>query len=424
MGRFLRRISTFISAFEERSGQYPLLSLRRAFYRDDSRSRIKEIRRSGASGDVVEISKFVSLLSDPVPGVRRCAAWSLGMSADPTTTKVLFERSLTERCDEVRFALAVACVRCGGPVSLCWDVLTEPTQRTVPSWYGPKRMSSFSSDFGDLAVRWTLALNPKGDSNRPESLRPVRAEEIRSQVLDELNERPNDPALLRSLAILQHPMDFELLDTEHSGRGSHHARVERLGIHGDPRAIPTIVKTLRAIDVDPSRGYTSRAAAATALGRIGSSDIGGVIARAIADEIQDHEGRPGAGLGVQFPVISLLIEALGEVGDRAQASTLIDHLGHAHGSARGGLYLPAMIALWKLDTAAVVASLLRCDDEFIVSNALAALGAMGCKSHLIEWVTDPRTRIRDVVQCSLSQMERLDDRQADYIDEFIATQLA
>jgi HEAT repeat protein len=70
-------------------------------------------------------------------------------------------------------------------------------------------------------------------------------------------------------------------------------------------------------------------------------------------EAIDHEGRPGAGLGIQFPVRTTLIWAVGELQDKRAVSVLLPFLNDDAGSPTGGFYLAAMDALWKLGPTAV-----------------------------------------------------------------------
>jgi len=62
----------------------------------------------------------------------------------------------------------------------------------------------------------------------------------------------------------------------------------------------------------------------------------------------DHEGRPGAGLGIQFPVRTTIVWALGETQEKRAIPKLIELLSEDSGSALGGLYLSAMDALIKI----------------------------------------------------------------------------
>jgi HEAT repeat protein len=72
-------------------------------------------------------------------------------------------------------------------------------------------------------------------------------------------------------------------------------------------------------------------------------------------EAIDHEGRPGAGLGIQYPVRTNIIWALGEIQDPRAIPALVALLGDDAGSALGGFYLAAMDALVKIGGAATPA---------------------------------------------------------------------
>jgi len=177
------------------------------------------------------------------------------------------------------------------------------------------------------------------------------------------------------LAALRHPDDFALLVAarDQAGRRGDHALLEALGIHGHPRALFVLRDALHARDVDPARGFTQRRIAADGIGRIGLSAGVSLLRGALKDERSDFEGRPGAGLGIQYPVRANLLWALGELGDPAAIPDLVHHLADATGSAFGGFYLPAMDALWRIGPAARPA-LERCA---LGANPLAAGNAVG-----------------------------------------------
>ena len=152
-----------------------------------------------------------------------------------------------------------------------------------------------------------------------------------------------------------------------------------LGVGGDPRALPLLVDALRATDVDPGRGFTQRRLAATAIGRIGLRAATPVLLRALQDEALDFEGRPGAGMGIQYPVRTNLLWALGEVADPAAVPTLLSYLGNTSGSAFGGFYLAAMDALTKIGPAAEPAlnAVLHTAPDTEAAHALGVLVALG-----------------------------------------------
>ena len=93
------------------------------------------------------------------------------------------------------------------------------------------------------------------------------------------------------------------------------------------------------------------------------------------DEALDHEGRPGAGLGIQRPVRASMLAALGELGDVSIAPYIAGYLGNTSGTAHGGYYLQAMDALVKLG-AKREAELLVGADEVTAANARGVIDAL------------------------------------------------
>ena len=183
------------------------------------------------------------------------------------------------------------------------------------------------------------------------------------------------------LAALRHPEDFDRLvrARDQAGRRGDHALIEALGAHGDPRAFPVLKAALHARDVDPGRGFIQRRLAADGIGRLGLAAGVPLLSAALRDERADFEGRPGAGLGVQYPVRANLLWALGELGSVGAVPDLVAHLGDCTGSAFGGFYLPAMDALVRIGEPAR-AALERCaagPDELPAANAVGVLIALG-----------------------------------------------
>ena len=131
------------------------------------------------------------------------------------------------------------------------------------------------------------------------------------------------------------------------GKRGHNAWLIALGRSGDPRAIPALTAALRLVAVDPGRGFALRRLAALGLGRMGLPSLGSELLRAFHIEGAE-EGRPGAGLGIQYPVRGVLVWAMGECQAPNTVSLLCSLLGDRSGTAQGGLYLPAMGALVKL----------------------------------------------------------------------------
>ena len=61
-------------------------------------------------------------------------------------------------------------------------------------------------------------------------------------------------------------------------------------------------------------------------------------------EALEHERRAGARLGIQRSIREAILASLGEL--QAGQSVAMPYLGNADSTASGGLYLPAMDALW------------------------------------------------------------------------------
>jgi hypothetical protein len=188
-------------------------------------------------------------------------------------------------------------------------------------------------------------------------------------------------ATLLRLAALRDPADhdFFLMLRKTAGRRGDHAVLAALGTHGDPRGLRVLRDALGARDVDPGRGFTPRRPAADGIGDLGLAAGVGLLVAAVADERADFEGRPGAGLGIQYPVRANLLRALGEIGGPAGVPTLLAALSDTSGSAFGGFYLPAMDALVRLGPVAVPAlrRWMRTADEEGLANAVGVLAAIG-----------------------------------------------
>jgi len=346
----------------------------------------------------------VALLQDPVPGVRRAAAWSLGWHARGAALAALWSAARRERCDQVRVAMAVGAVRCGAEPARAWALLRDAASRQIATFYGRRQIAeAVEAGVDAVARRWlrTLALDaPPGSSPADVSVRDPR--ELRVELHRRLDADPEDRRSLLQLALLQHPEDHERIVGRKwvSGRRESHAICEALGEHGDPRGCATLVRELRAVNVDPGHGFAGRRASATALGRIGDPSVGAVLARALVDEARDFEGTPGAGMGIQFPVRSVILVAVGEAGCVDQAPLLASYLGDVHGSALGGFYLPAMDALWKLGKPEVLGPVLRAG-ELPAANAVGVLAAMGEVARVRALVGDPRPRVAETARLGL-----------------------
>ena len=355
--------------------------------------RVRAVRELGVRQDAEATPLLTELLGDPVPGVRRAAAWALAMDGSPAHQRTLAAAASAERCDEVRLMMSAAMVRCGSTVSAGWAILEAAAGRQLATFYGPKRTAdAISAGVSHCAQRWALLLEPEGDHRSPAALRPQPLTLLREAALSGLQRDPEDRRLLKQLGALGHPADLPILLKKHAGRRTRHVVTEALGMHGDPRAMASLTATLKAIP-DPGQGFASRRVAGEALGRLGCPEVGKTLERALEQEALEFEGRPGAGLGVQFPVRSVLLVALGESGSQRHSTLLAGYLSNTHGSALGGFYLPAMDALWKLGDADAPAALLHSDEALVVANAIGVLGGMGEGARVQRFVRDPRPRV-------------------------------
>lgn len=142
---------------------------------------------------------------------------------------------------------------------------------------------------------------------------------------------------------------------ESAGRRGDHALLAALGVHGHPDALDDFLAAMRARDVDPGRGFTQRRIAADGMGELGLRAGVSALSTALTAERTQFEGRPGAGLGIQYPVRANILRALGEIADVSAVPVLLPYLDDVSGSAFGGFYLPAMDALVKIGLPAVPA---------------------------------------------------------------------
>jgi hypothetical protein len=272
---------------------------------------------------------------------------------------MLSQAFASERTEEGICILGAALVRAGGDPVAVEQVLALRERNTVMTFGGWREPGTEA-----LSVRYKLGLG----KNR----------EILRQKLQAGEEERED---ILALAALRHPEDFALLVSvrERLGRRGDHAAITGLGLHGDPRALPILKALLFATDVDPGRGFAQRRLSAVALGRVGLREALPWLERALRYEALDFEGRPGAGLGIQYPVRTDLLWAIGEIADPASVKTLLGYLGNIHGSALGGFYLAAMAALVKIGPLALPAleAFVWEAPEVAAANAVGVMGAIG-----------------------------------------------
>lgn len=355
--------------------------------------RIRALRQMGVCTEF-ESSVFLrDALSGQAPGVRCAAAWSLGWRGDPSHAPELLRAAALERCDGVRWAMAIGAVRCGAAAAPAWEVIRSGSERTLFTWSGCRQPGSLLG-FGLMEARdhWRVALAFDGEPT--ELPQPIPVASLRAQSLSRCLADPDDRQALMDLAVFQHPDDWPVIAgrLNHQGRRMRHAVTDAMGVHGDPRSVEALLRVLHAVDVDPGHGFSARARAARALGLIGMPTVRAHLIRALDDEALDHEGRPGAGMGIQTSVRTTILAALGEVGASGAADVLAGYLANTTGTACGGFYLAAMDSLVKLDAVGAVRGLLS-GSEVRVANGLGVLRAAGRMEELIPWKKDARERV-------------------------------
>lgn len=338
------------------------------------------------------------LLTDPRAAVRRAAIGAVGHLGARDLAAALRAAAAKERTEEGQLAIAVALARCGEPAEPLTAALQRLDGRLLVTVGGPRAPSAVLGG-PPLVERFWLALGGTGAARARVDL---LAERRAAVVASPTGGRGGDA--VQGLAALQHPDDLPVLLGlfRSSGRRGEHALFTALGLAGDPRAAPVLRAALRATDVDPGRGFAQRRIAATALGRLSLTEATPWLLRALEDEAADYEGRPGAGLGIQYPVRTNLLWALGEIGSPTAVPALLAHLADTHGSALGGFYLPAMDALVKLGEPAFAALRAAAAEapETTAAHAVSVLAAAG--EPVDRWRTDRRATVRRIAESCLA----------------------
>lgn len=370
--------------------------LARAVRRGSEALAVRAVRALGERDEEAAVDFLVPLLVDERAGLRRAAMASLGHLGRARALPALEAAWARDHTEEGRITNAVAQVRCGADPTERLAALEAYERRSAYTWQGP-RSPTGAVAAPPLAMRFWQGLSDDPPHVQPRAaLRASRRAALGRTAVEGSDER----TLLQALGALRHPddHDFLLAHLRSAGRREEHAISIALGLCGDPRAFKPIADLLFATDVDPGRGFTQRRLAATALGRLGLRDATPVLLRALENEALDYEGRPGAGMGVQYPVRTNLLWAMGEVGDPATIPTLAGYLANTHGSAFGGFYLPAMDALYKLGPAAAPAMRQLAADgaEIVAGNAVGVLAAIG--EDVRPWQNDPRPAVAAVAR--------------------------
>ncbi len=287
-------------------------------------------RAARATVDPAAAEPLAALLDDPRAAVRRAAADALGRLGERRVLSRIEDAFARERTLEGRLALAVAATRIGGAAAAWRAALAAVDGRQVRTEAGMRAPGQLL-DHPPLTARFDVATSD--------------APALPSDVDD-----PAARAAVVAVAAARRPEDYARLRAfgASAGRRGAHALLLAAGLHGDPRWAPDLEAALRAMDVDPGRGFTQRRLAALSLGRVGLRTSVPALLRALAVERRDYEGRPGAGMGIQYPVRAEILVALGEIGDPRVVPTLRAHLRETTGSAVGGLHIPALDALDRL----------------------------------------------------------------------------
>ena len=299
--------------------------LARVLRRGDEGLRIRAARALSLHAEEQATALLVALLTDPSPGVRRAAARGLGRRSVDTGLEAALD---LERSHTVLVDLAAARIRCGHSGAEVEAAL----ERAV--------LVPFQTVRGERTPEEGIGLGVASVSAELE------------QALDEAEVDPGEPQGLEDLGARGRPEDFELLREARRtlGKRGENSWLIAAGRNGDPRFVDELVHSLARMDLDPGRAFAHRRLSALSLGRVGDRSVAKRLVQALEVEALEHEGRPGAGLGIQYPVRTVLLWALGEL--QSEPEVLVGYLGNLHGSALGGFHLPAMGALWKLGEAA------------------------------------------------------------------------
>jgi len=156
------------------------------------------------------------------------------------------------------------------------------------------------------------------------------------------------------------------------------------GIEGDPINVHSVVRALATIEAAPGVGFALRRVSAKALGRFGVPRTSRHLLKALKKEELEHEGRPGAGMGIQYPVRMDIIHSLGELQSHDAVPALLKLLDARQSSPKGGLHVPAMDALCKIlkndsntattkRTTALIEKLAMSDHKASAINAVGVL---------------------------------------------------
>lgn len=327
------------------------------------------LRLSRGTGAILAARRLVELgeggslehlLHSPIPGMRAAAADGCSDSGR------LLQALNVERCASVAGVMAARSILSGAEHSEVQALLERQVLVSVNTPAGKRTPeATLGLGIGEPVQDLGLAL------------------EARQAALAALGSASPGPALwqaMEALSMHRQPEDYPRLQElfGSAGKRGQNSLLLAMGRLGDPRALPMLLDNLARMDVDPGRGFAWRRLSALAVGRIGDPSAAPSLRRALEVEALEYEGRPGAGLGIQFPVRAVMLWALGELQDPDSAEVLAGYLDHNSGSALGGFHLPAMGALYKLGAAArpILERVARGGSEQARGNAMAVLEAL------------------------------------------------
>ena len=271
---------------------------------------LEELR--GLEEPTIDVAE--ELAGEQTPGFRRHAARIAGNLGGERAERLLEEMGRRERVESVVAEVAIAAAKLNRR-ELAEEIIDRHLSTAVPG--GERRLAS------------ATGVTREGLLSRLDDEAYLVASKGRGSALNELLGKPSRGESQRSLRLH--------------------------GVVGDPRSIKPLTRTLAELGGDPGGGYARRRLSARSLGMIGLPTAIAPLLRALNRERQEFEGKPGAGMGVQYPVRNDIIQALGELQAVEAIPQLLELLDEREVSPRGGMHLPAMAALLKIGPPAIEA---------------------------------------------------------------------
>lgn len=270
------------------------------------------------SFDSIKVDEF---LTNPMPAYRLSAIWAITYHVQKSYVNRLEDMLKSERRMNIRLHLYAA-LKVLGAIHL---VKASPRgHRKVLGFDGVRNL--------ELACEETSArLEHQVDELHTIWSKPGKGDPINNGLFNGTELDPIDSNVFQGMS-----------------RSDRLNWVYTLGLSGNPVGLPHLCALLFRMDFDPGHGFAIRSYIATAIGGLGFP-VCEVLSKALIQEALEYEGRPGSGLGIQRPVRSYILRAIGECEVSMNAmSLLIDYSGNQTGAAMGGYYLESMNALWKI----------------------------------------------------------------------------